>query len=280
MEEENKPIFDPLYRSLSEEEKRAAAQNLIKYPRVIRSDINRPVPGQTHASISLRLLTEPHKTKSGAPVYGLIKVNMVAGGENLLIREVAEHIKDINSVDRHYVTQIGYWCPITSDDSFCQKRLNVKLQGVEEGHPEVVIEDMKTMTNIKNQDADEAKRAELEERIQTLRDERPIDDDPTTLQFYTMKRVVELNLREELERKRVFIKETEVKLLRLHRQLEELDQAHANYTEEWLANLNASRKKVGIMPQIWSERNEVAYQETRRVALEHSAEPGKEKVNQ
>src|SRR5271166_1973860 len=81
-----KEQYDPLFRSLTDEEMREAVQNLVKYPKVIRSEVDPHIPGQTHAAISMRLLSEPRRTKNNKLIHGLIKVNCVSGGEQLVLR--------------------------------------------------------------------------------------------------------------------------------------------------------------------------------------------------
>jgi hypothetical protein len=259
---DDKVVYDPLYRYLEDSEKRAAAADLLKYPKVIRSEVDPPVPGQTHGLISFRLSEEPRVTRSGVKIYGLFKLRGNFGSQEMAMSDSANRVlSQTSTADKIFIPQVGHWAPITMDETFCQQRLDARMvpKGNDSDAQVVELRDMKDMSLIDQQKQEETKRKDIEERIAVLRGETDIHDKPESVDYYAMKRVVEMNLREEIIRNQKAVAAHKEKLKTIYRELHELGEKNPEYLHQWLEEYNIGRRKVGLKDLVWTNKDDYTF---------------------
>ena len=246
--------FHPLYPPLSDKETRVAVADLVKYPRVLRSERDPPIAAQSHSLISWRLLTEPFVTPRGRKVFGLVKVRGVHADENLALRGAASIIKEVDSIDTVQIAETGGWVPITDDDCFTKNKFDAKIED-----EEMVLRDLAKEEQRRKEDN---MKKDLHERAATIRGEKDIHEDPTSLKFYCMKRVVEANLREEMMRKERMLREHKEKHNNVLKELLRLEQEHSNYVDEWIYMYNSERRSVNLPNFVITDKEREEYDES------------------
>ena len=249
----DKPLFDPIHPSLTEKEMRAAVADLVKYPKVIRSETDQVPLGQSAGLVSFRFFPAPYTMKNGKIAYGLMKLRGNYGSEEQCLLESSKIIRDVDSADSINIAPVGSWMFITNGDTFCKKNVDVKMN-----EEEVVMRDSALLEKRKK---DDAIKSDLEERVQRLRDEKDIHDDPSSLKYYCMKRVVEANLKEEIEKKKKMIEEHDKKHKDVLKHLKKLETQNPGHKHEWIDMYNSERKTVGLCAHIITEKEALKYEE-------------------
>ena len=247
----SKKQLEPLRPPLDYKEVCAAVDDLVSYPRVIRSETDPSVANQVYGLVSLRLLDQPYVSSRGKKVYGLLKLRGNVGSREQALMDCSKIIREVDSVDAIKIVPVGNWVPLTDDDAFCKEKLDVKMSD-----EEMSLRDMSQEDKRKKE---ESIKKELTDRIEVLRNEKDIHDDPTTLKFYCMKRVVEMNLREEITRKERMIKEHVDKHERILRELRKLQAENPTYVDDWVNMYNSERQSVGLCPYIMTESEKKNY---------------------
>jgi hypothetical protein len=260
--EQKKKQVNPYYPLLNAEQTAEACSKLVTFPEVIRSEIDPAIPGQAFCLTSLRIFPTPYSLKSGQKVYGLIKVRGTCSSKELAQSESARIIREVSSVDRINIMQTGTWVPIIDSSLFSQEVLDVKMS-----EEEMVLNDVSKQDMRKKE---ESIKKELSDRIDTLRNEKDIHDDPESLKYYCMKRVVERNILEEIDRyeKRVAKnRETHLKVLK---ELVAIQERHPEYMGDWVELYDKERASVGLPPYVITEKDKDRYCENLALAKEQA----------
>jgi hypothetical protein len=258
------PSLIPTYPPLTGAEAEAAVQNQIfYYPKVVRSRSDEPVERQDMGLISFVLLKEMRQTKEGKRLLGFFKLRGNWADENQATNRASGIVRNQDSKYPVRVCDVGEWLPLIDDDAMAKKTVNVTLdENDEEKHRQEAF-----------RQTEEKKRQhlrEIKEREEEVRNAKDINEDPESLNYYTMKRVVWMSLRENIERKRNELVKLEEKLVEVRGVLGKLDSEHSEYQKEWVDNYNVERKKAGFPDFIPSTRDEEAYLCSRVITLRGS----------
>lgn len=239
--------YVPDYPALSNDLVGQAAVNgqLVKYPQIVRSNIDPPLIGQKNGLISFMLFNEPKMNENGKPVFGYFKIRGTQQTDEQSIMQSSRIIKEVDSKFKVLIAPVGHWLPISEDEFRVKEKITVKMEENETVlHGEAEKEAARKARKYKR---------ELEERVQRLKDEedekeKSVGDDPDSLDRYVMRRVTEMSLTEARE---VEIKKLEdicKNIEKTRTELAKLERAHPEYREQWLDTYNEARAKVKIPP--------------------------------
>lgn len=232
------PRIDPYADPLTAAETRAAAAELIKFPRVIRQNVDPSVPNQTHTLISMDLFKEPKKDKNGNLTYGFFKTRGSYGNEQLARSEAGKLIKTVDSNTRVLIVPTGHWLPVTPSDHFIADKEDVRMN-----EEEVHMRD--EIVKAKDEERKSIMR-ELKEREDELKRSAEEEHNPSTIENYTDKRNTEMVLTNEIRHALKSLEKLENRRKQVWKELKKLDKAYPNYTEEWIDFMNDVRKGVGL----------------------------------
>ena len=254
MSAEKKVIADPYYPPLSGEE----AQNAIKgqiseYPKVLRSDKDRSVVQQMYGLASMLLFKEPRKTDSGKPCYGFIKLRGNWADKNQCASEASRIVREQDSINKIRMMEVGSWYPITDDDGPSEK-IDVRT--------DVPAEEEKMKRDAIRQREEESARImrELKERTEEVKNSKDINDDEDSLDYYVMKYVTWMRIKENIDQFNNKLKDLESKWRSTRQALAKLDEAHPEYNKVWLDRYNEERRKTKIPDFIPGNDLEELYQ--------------------
>lgn len=242
---------DMYAKNLTVSETKAAVNELVKYPKVIRDNADPPIPNQTYATISYNLLESPVRVKKvdengnetyGKPTYGFLKVRGTYPSETSALKGSMEIIRDVDSKNNILTIPVGRWVPITEEDLVkSENKYDVKINPDDES--EVQLRDKAT----KKRDAERKRKAnELKEREKELQDMPDITEDRTSLEYYTMRRKTEMELTGAIKQVHKKLKEYEDSRKKVWRELREREEVSPQYKEEWLDFMNKVYKERGI----------------------------------
>ena len=238
--------FDPeapeLVRGTKEALKAEDAQ-ISTYPQIVRQHVDPGITGQSTGIVSFMLLKEPKKSQDGKPVYGFMKLRGNYESQEVALAKAKKLVRDVDSKYEMKLAPVGVWVPITETQHAVQQMYDVK--GGDDEHPDshkLIRDDA-----FKEKEAErKAKMKELEDATKQLKEGSDIYDDTHSLDFYTMKRVTEMHLVEELivqEKKYNDLKEK----VALTRGITlNLESEHPEYRDKWLDNYNGRRAETGI----------------------------------
>jgi hypothetical protein len=225
--------------------KAAVNGQLVAYPKVVRTQTDPPIPNQTLCNTSFMLFAEPKKLKSGKLLYGFVKNRGNWPDEMSARRSATNIIKEVDSRFQIRMAPVGSWLPITDDDGFVQELIDVKMSD-DEKH-------LRDEAAKEKQSKDRQIMRELREREEEVKSGGDIYDDPTSLKYYSMRRVTEIRLIETRERHVKELKELAGTLKRVMTETKTLERSHPEYLEEWLECYNVERRKSGIPDYIPGE---------------------------
>lgn len=236
---------DALADTLDASQTREAIEELISYPKVIRSKIDLPVTNQAFSIISYNLLDEPKEVKEGT-IYGFVKVRGGYGDKNLAKRAAADIVKEQDSVYECLIAPTGHWIPITNSNarSIVDQTIDV---GDENNEQDLLIRDEAHHQKMKE---NARRRRELMEREQELRDTQKYNsyDDVWSIDYFATRIKTD-------ERMDSYIKELQVKLDSLIEKRRENAlkvvyalQVNPQYEGEWIDHYNEKHSLVGIAP--------------------------------
>lgn len=235
----DKPIIDQYADPLTSEQTKAAVESLVnRYPRVIRQNIDPPVPNQTHSLVSIDLFKEPKKDRDGKPVYGFVKVRGSYSNQTSAETEAGKLIKNVDSNTRILIIPTGHWYPISPNERYISDKLDVRMN-----EEEVQLRDQAVKE--KNEERKRIMR-ELKEREDELKNDGDVYDHPESLDKYTMKRNTEMNLTNEIRRARAALEKLELRRKQIWKELKRLDEAFPTHTDEWLEQHNKAFTAVGL----------------------------------
>jgi hypothetical protein len=249
----------PGYPVLTGEVGEAAIQGkLVYYPQVTRGDRDFPVPQQGMGLISFMLFKEPRKLKSGAPVYGFFKLRGNYSDKDICTSKASEIIRSQDSRNKIRVAEVGAWLPITDEerDGIVQESVDVKDEETEK-------DKMKAVAIREERAKAERIMKELKDREKEVVNAKDYNDDPESLDFYTMKKVAWQRLRETIEIQKNKTKDLEEKLKLTRGLLASLDEKHPEYATDYIENLNVERRKAGIPDYVPNEEENKIYDATK-----------------
>lgn len=251
---EPKKVLDPTHPALTGDEANAAVQNqLIYYPQVVRSQTDTPVSKQHMGLISFMMLAEPRQTKDGKKILGFFKLR---GNWSDLEQAESKGARIIREEDSRYkirVVDVGVWLPLCDDDSLVKKNVNINLNATDdERHREDAAR------------AEESKRRqimrEIKEREIEVKSGKDYNDDEADLNFYTLKRVTWMRMRENLESLENQRNSISKKLIETREKIRELDDKFPDHKDNWLDLYNTERRKAGIPDYTPSQKEQVEFE--------------------
>lgn len=242
MSTENKPHFDPYADPLVGEEGRKAcdAQIAPGYNQVVRADVDKRIEGQEVAIVSFNYLSEA-KVVKGKKVHGFAKIRGCHSKDRVQA-EAARIVKEQDSVNRLYLIPVGAWFPLTDNEKLVSDITEVKTDDTQFAlYDEANKEKARKEREIHR---------ELKERERELREEFSAHDRKDGLEYYTMRRVVEIHLAENVENVAKKLEEIIEKRDFVRRQLAYLEKKHPTHRDTWMDRYNEERKKSGITDYI------------------------------
>lgn len=217
--------------------KAAVEGQVMAYPKVVRSQTDPAILNQEVGNISFMLFKEPRKLRTGKPVYGFFKLRGNWPNETDAKRQAAKIIREIDSKYPVLLAPVGHWLPITEENAIAKDMLDVRMKDDEIQLRDQAVKD--------KQEEERRIMREIREREDELKS-GDIYDDPTSLTYYSMRRVTEMKLVEARDAQRKQIASIEEKIDMVRRELKTLEKDHPQYGDEWLDCYNAERRKVGI----------------------------------
>lgn len=232
--------------------KAAVEGQISHYPKVVRRLQDPPITNQVYSNISFMLYKEPRKLSNGKPVYGFVKSRGNWPDVDTSKQEAGKLIREVDSKFQIRIAPVGAWVPITEENAFVKDLEDVRMNE-EEVHlrDSAIKQKMQEQRTLQNQ---------LREREEELKS-GDIYDDPSSLDFYSMKRVTEITLGEAIITQRRTLENTIANLEKVRTELKLLERLNPSYTEEWIDRYNVERRKGGIPDFIPSEKQFRDYEE-------------------
>ncbi len=247
------PIVDSTYPPLVHAQTKDAVRDKVAtYPEVIRAHRDFPVSEQGYALVSFNLFKEP-RVVAGNPCYGFFKVRGNWGTVEMAQVKAAGIMREQDSVNLIRILPVGGWVPIT-EAVMDEKIVDVHEDDIDQARAEQYEERTKK---------DTIKMKQLEERVEEFKQTKDFNDNPTGLDYYTMKRVAWMQVGEHLAQFKRKVKEMETKKDECRDILRKLDITHPEHFENWLANYNKECNSVGIPSYIPSASEKAEYETTR-----------------
>jgi len=250
----------PSHPPLTGDQGEAAVEGqLLSYPQVTRGNKDYPLSQQVIGLVSFMLFKEPKKLKTGQSVYGFLKLRGNYSDADMAKAKAADIIRVQDSKNKIKLVEVGGWVPITEEEQMVKEVVDVKLEENEQ-------DKLREAAIVEEKNKRDQVMRELREREEEVKNGRDYNDDPQSLDFYTMKKVAWLRLSEniELEKKKITSLEEKLKITRGI--LAGLDVSHPEYNHEWINNYNIERRKSGIPDYRPSEKEDQQYLETKPVA--------------
>jgi hypothetical protein len=232
--------FNPKYPILSEEDevgKAALEEQVFTYPQVVRQNVDPAIIGQQFSSLSFNLFKEPVDYK-GKKIFGFVKSRGNSESKEVAINNANKIVLNIDSKFQVRICHTGEWVPITESDSVVKELYDVRGDKDEKHLRDQAIKE-------KNED-DARKMKEIREGEKNLKEGGDIYDDPTSINFYVMKRVTEMKLYETLQIHLAKMEEMRKKLGEQRIILKELEIDSPEYKKQWLGVYNESRTKISL----------------------------------
>lgn len=245
----------PGYPVLSGEVGTAAVQGkIVSFPQVVRSNKDFPVPQQSMGMISFQFFDEPKKLASGRSVYGFFKLRGNYSDENMCKTKATDIICNQDSRNKIKIAEVGAWLPITDEEGggIVKETVNVNVDASEQDklREAAILEERKKAERVVR---------EIRDREEEVKNGKDYNDEPDSLDYYTMKRVTWLRLEEQLELLKSQIVSIETKRTDTRALLAGMEKDHPDYSANWIENYNVERRKAGIPDYIPSEKQEGLY---------------------
>jgi len=225
---------------------------VVNYPAVARTRVDAPIMNQAISLVSFMLFKEPKKLRNGKLVYGYLKNRGNYPDEDSAINASHKIIREQDSKFKILLAPVGHFLPITEEDGFCKETIDVRTSD-EEKH----LQDLAMKEKMK--EADRIKR-EIKEREDELKNDGDIYDDPTSLTYYSMRRVTEMKLCEEMARLKNQMDSVTSTHISVLKELKRLERDNPSYNGEWVDRYNEERRKSGIPDYIPAEAELRAYE--------------------
>lgn len=242
----------------------AVEGQLLYYPRVGRTFVDPQLQGQKLGLISFLFFKETRILSSGKPVYGYFKLRGNYPDDISSKSEASKIIREIDSKFEIRVAPVGAWLPITEETAFVKEMLDVKTE-----RGQLALRDQAVKEK-------EAEQRRIQREIREREDEATsgdIYDDPTSLTYYSMKRVTEIKLIETRENLIRQLDDIAGKLIQVQRETKLIEREHPEYLDDWIDRYNTERRKAGVPDYVPSEAEE---REHREATFESSDEEEEE----
>ena len=255
------PWLVPGYPKLDAEVGKAAIEGqLVYYPKVVRSQIDEPINNQTVGCVSYMLFDEPKELRNGSKVYGFLKLRGNWSTQEQAEAQASKIIREMDSKNKIRLAPIGHWLPITEEDAFCKEQVDVKTK-----EDEIALRDKAVREKIAKQ---KKIMREIREREEELKS-GDIYDDPTSLTYYSMRRVTEMKLVESRDKIKEQLNSIQGTLNKVRQELKQLELKSPEYKDQWIDRYNEERKKGGLPDFIPAED---LFDEYEKVTLEELPE--------
>lgn len=247
---------------LTPEQVAAAVKENVSFPHVVKNEVDDPVYGQGLGLLSMELFDEPRVTKRGKKVYGFAKLRGNYDGNEHDAKLAQDKASDIvrlqDSKHKILIVPVGKWFPITEDDDASREKLDVKMnKDDKDDKSEIHLRDEAAREKAK---AERAKIRELTEKAEELRrekdEDRDIEGDQTSLDFYTKKRFTEDQVYQWYRSKEVELEEWRQKLETVRKELYNLRQQNPSHEERWVDRMNEVRRERKIPDYVPNELHE------------------------
>lgn len=247
------PDYPPLGGNVG---KAAVNGQILYYPKVVRSQSDEPIEGQKRGLISFMILKEPQKTKQGKTIHGFFKLRGNWSDDNQATSRGARIVREQDSKYPVRVAHVGEWLPLIDDDSMAKKQVNINLDGNKEE------EDAKQKAVEEEEDKRKRIVREIKEREEEVRNGKDYNDDPKSLDYYTMKMVVWRSLTEAVVLEEKKLKSIKDKLTNVRALLSNLDEELPEHSNYWVPNFNQGRAKAGLPEFVFPESEIELYRAT------------------
>jgi hypothetical protein len=267
----NMPKLEPYADPLTPVQTQEAVRDKVKFPEIVRSNIDTPIPGQKYALVTQTLFSEPKKDKAGNIVYGFMKNRGNYADEASAKAAAGKIIKEQDSHDAVLITPVGTWLPIKPNMDYVAEKLDVRMDANEiqfrdEEAKEKQAEQRRKLRELKEreeeikEDYEAAKRErmdknrkikqdlkEREDKLKSSDDGKDLDT-PGTLDHYTKCRATERMLTDEIIRVREALRKLVDKRNTIWKGLRivETTPAGHDFPERWLPYYNKKFAEVGI----------------------------------
>ena len=243
-------IDDPSYEPLSGPVGRAAVNGQIfAYPKVLRQKKDPPVPNQNLCLMSFHIFEQPKtitdKNGKKVTIRSMAKCRGVYEERDQAVRASAQIVRDIDSVFKIGIGEVGAWVPIVENvDAFSKDIIPVDTE-----------EEMEKQREMEELRAQKRKKAEEEQRLrkQEKRAQKAVlsdpSGDPESLAYTTMQNTTWLGLYRHRETLKQQVKNVTKKLKVQHEIIEYLRRRHPVYYENdtWLELANKERAETSVM---------------------------------
>jgi hypothetical protein len=230
----------PTSGNLDKQHMNAAMKELVaEYPRIVRSMTDTQITNQSVGLVSLNLFRKPHTTRRGYPVYGFFKVRGNYADENMATKHASDIIRKQDSKFKIHLAPVGHWLPITEDPTFTKDQYDVRMNE-EEKH-------LRDQAAKEKEEEENRIKKELRERENELKTDDPYED-PYCLKYYSIRRVSEMRVTEEIERYKKHLEKMKENLTKVRRELKAIERKHPEHKDNWVACWNVERVKSGIPP--------------------------------
>lgn len=257
MQQTKDPTVDPTYPPLTGKEAIAAVQNqILEYPQIVRSKTDEPISEQHFGLISFVLLKQEAQTKDGKKIYGFFKLRGNWASPEQAQSKGARIVREQDSKHKIRVANVGHWLPLCEDNSLVKQNIGVNLEDTDE-------EEIRRKAEVQTENKKRQVMREMKEREEEIKNAKDLNEDEESLDHYTMKRVVWMRMRENMQQLRTQTESLDEKYEEVREILRKLDDAHPNYEDEWIENYNKERRKSGIPDHVPSKREEEVYNKTR-----------------
>jgi hypothetical protein len=258
------PDYPPLKGDVGQS---AVNGQLIHYPKVVRDNQDQPITNQSVGLVSFMLFKEPRKLQTGEPVYGFFKLRGNYGTEQTAENKSAEIIKLQDSKFPILVAPVGSWLPITEEKAVCKKMLDVKMKEEDPGLRDEAAREA--------QNKERQRLRELKEREEELKS-KDVYDNPDVIDYYTMKRVTELRIKEYILTEEKKLNDIRGKLDTVRKELFTLEQKHPEFMDTvdengevtsspWVDRYNVERRKTGIPDYVPNAELRKDYQDWKKM---------------
>lgn len=244
--------YDPDAEPLTHNESTLALKDKVSmYREVVRSGADPPFPSQAFHNISFLLFKKPRNLADGSPVYGLFKCRGAHPTEASAKLHCRKILREVDSHNQIRIAPAGVWVAITESNSVCGDLLDVDVNKTQ-------TEEDNDKFQLRTQgikDREEKQRGiirQLREREEQLKNDDLYNDDES-LDFYTMKRVTEMRLTENINAMAQKLKEMKTIRDRVRSTLKTMESNHSEYNESWILRYNEKRTESGISDFIPSE---------------------------
>lgn len=230
----------PLAPPLTREEVEAAIPHQIgRYPRVVRTLVDPPIGNQLMTNVSFILFPEAQKLKNGKRCLGFFKARGTWPTDEVATNDACRIIREVDSKYKIRLSPVGNWLPIVDDDCVSHDVLDVRNS-----------EDEKHLQDkaVKEKEGEHRRiMREINERMQECQD-NDIYDNPESVRYYSMKRVTEKTLTDEILHRTNALEGIKKSLHTVRKELKKLEKKFPDYPDQWVDVYNQERAKGGLPP--------------------------------